>query len=169
MAFSLMILSVVWVYSPSFMGGPSRPGSFSRKITARREMAQNTGRAKKAKYQTISANAAPNMGLTTLPVPLEASVKPRALLSVAPLKRSPANAMAMGAVPAAPKPCKARAAIRTVYEPQIAPKPARIPAEPYTIREGIITAFREKRSDRNPLTGINKPAVTENKVMTRLD
>ncbi|MNC56207.1 hypothetical protein D3C75_1057880 [compost metagenome] len=76
---------MVRVYSPSFSGGASRPGSFRMKITARRERAQKTGRAKKARYQTIKAKAAPMIGLSTLPVPLEASVSPKALLSVAPL------------------------------------------------------------------------------------
>src|SRR5690606_33276722 len=78
-------------------GCVSFSGSWIKKMTARMEIRQNTGKAKKTAYQTISASSEPMIGLSTLPVPFEASVNPSALLSVAPLYISPTRAMAIGA------------------------------------------------------------------------
>ena len=79
---------------------------------AAKAAAQNKGNANKGAYQAINASKEPSMGLITLPAPLEASISPNASLSVPPLYISPTKAIAIGAVPAAPIPCSARAVIK---------------------------------------------------------
>lgn len=66
-------------------------------------------------------------------------------------------------------PCTAHDAIRIGNDPHTAPKPAIRPAAPYTAKAGTITDFRLTRSDQYPMKGMNIPAVTENKVITRLE
>src|SRR5690625_2914034 len=75
------------------------------------ETKQMIGNAKKTEYQTINPNKEPKMGERTFPSPLEASKIPKTLLCSPPLNKSPVNAIAIGAVPAAPIPCKILPAI----------------------------------------------------------
>lgn len=70
------------------------------------EITHIAGKAKNTPYHANKAINEPNIGDNTFPNPFEASTNPNTLLSWAPLKRSPVNAIAIGAVPAAPIPCK---------------------------------------------------------------
>jgi len=80
-------------------------GSFTRNQKAMMMGITTTGKNRKVAYHVIRAISEPNTGLRTFPKPLPASMIPKDLLLSLPVKRSPHNAMAMGAVPAAPIPC----------------------------------------------------------------
>src|SRR5690606_24512604 len=79
--------------------------SLTKNAIKRIEIRQNPGKAKKGKYQRINANKDPRMGLITFPKPLDASTKPSTLLCSASINKSPARAIAIDVVPAAPIPC----------------------------------------------------------------
>src|SRR5699024_6212453 len=100
--------------------------------------------AKKTEYQTSSPKSEPKIGDKTFPNPLDASMIPRTLLCSPPLKRSPANAIAIGAVPAAPIPSTILPTINQAYElKEAAANPASRPPILDSIREGIIIIFDE--------------------------
>ena len=97
------------------------------------EMRQKIGKAKNAAYQKRRANREPMIGLMTFPNPLEASTNPNTLLCSPPLNKSPVNAIAIGAVPAAPIPCITLPARIHIYalENHAAAAPAKSPPLPY--------------------------------------